>query len=123
MQINLDVDEPLFKEWLVRDRKNGQEYSSIATSMPGRMSDKKMMTLQMINANWRKDEPHATRIRSLNIRKNAAPKEKLQNGPTILIQSATPKPYADDEVILKTDNSKEQLKDEGKCLERSSSQP
>jgi hypothetical protein len=54
--INLDVDEPLFKEWIVRDPKNGQEYSSIATSFGARHSDK-LVTLNMLNAKWKKEEP------------------------------------------------------------------
>lgn len=48
--INLDVDEPLFKEWVVRDAARDSELSYFATSFGGRFIDKsERSTLSLLN--------------------------------------------------------------------------
>ena len=42
----MDVDEPLMKEWLIRDNKLGTEYTVIPTSIRGNeLTDRQMMSL------------------------------------------------------------------------------
>lgn len=53
----MEVDEPLFKEWLIRDAK--EEMSNFATSFCGRISVKgnedQNLTLNMLNSRWKND--------------------------------------------------------------------
>ena len=68
----MEVDEPLFKDWLIRDGK--EEMSNFATSFCGRISAKgnedQNLTLNMLNSRWKNDGKYKdVRSRSTLIKK------------------------------------------------------